>query len=100
MANPSKQTVMIRQFDAGDYYMDLADPKAYIETRERVGRLYTDQGAWSHKAILNVAASGKFSGDRTIAKYAGDIRHVQPCPVPWGRAWYRPVDSTGQCLTG
>lgn len=30
-------------------------------------------GAWAHKAILNVANSGKFSSDRTIAEYAAEI---------------------------
>lgn len=61
--------------------MHLADLKAYIEAQERMGRLYTDQQAWPRKAVLNVAASGKFSSDRTIAEYAADIWHVQPCPV-------------------
>jgi starch phosphorylase len=28
-----------------------------------------------------VAASGKFSSDRTIAEYAADIWNVEPCPV-------------------
>jgi glycogen phosphorylase len=31
---------------------------------------------------LNVAGSGKFSSDRTIAEYAAEIWNVQPCPVP------------------
>ena len=34
------------------------------------------------KALLNVAASGQFSSDRTIAEYAAAIWHAQPCPVP------------------
>jgi starch phosphorylase len=44
--------------------------------------LYADQDQWAHKAILNVASSGKFSSDRTIAEYAAGIWNVQPCPVP------------------
>jgi glycogen phosphorylase len=43
--------------------------------------LYGDQDAWARKAILNVASSGMFSSDRTIAEYARDIWNVRPCPV-------------------
>jgi glycogen phosphorylase len=38
--------------------------------------------AWARKAIWNVAASGKFSSDRTIAEYAAYIWNAQVCPVP------------------
>ncbi|HQY59301.1 MAG: glycogen/starch/alpha-glucan phosphorylase [Nitrospira sp.] len=65
----------------GDYYMHLADLKSYSEAHERLGRLYTDQDRWTNKAILNVAGSGKFSSDRTIAEYAREIWEVTPCPV-------------------
>ena len=43
--------------------------------------LYGDPQAWARKAILNVASSGKFSSDRTIAEYAPQIWNVKPCPV-------------------
>ena len=43
--------------------------------------LYTNQEEWSRKAILNIAASGKFSSDRTIAQYAKEIWQTEPCPV-------------------
>jgi starch phosphorylase len=66
----------------GDYYMHLADLKSYLEADERLRDLYTGPGAWARKAILNVAASGKFSSDRTISEYADAIWKVGPCPVP------------------
>jgi starch phosphorylase len=65
----------------GDYYMHLADLKSYLEADQRLRELYADPDAWAHKSILNVAGSGKFSSDRTIAEYAADIWKVKPCPV-------------------
>ena len=65
----------------GDYYMHLADLTSYCQAQERVGSLYIDPQAWARKAILNVASSGKFSSDRTIAEYASEIWKVESCPV-------------------
>jgi len=65
----------------GDHYLHLADLKSYGEAHARLGELYADQDEWSRKALRNIAASGKFSSDRTIAEYAAEIWHVQPCPV-------------------
>ena len=66
----------------GDHYMHLADLKSYLDADERLCGLYADPNEWARKAILNVAASGKFSSDRTIAQYAEEIWNVKPCPVP------------------
>jgi starch phosphorylase len=66
----------------GDYYMHLADLASYTEAQSRVSVLYTDRAGWGRKAILNVAHSGKFSSDRTIAEYAGSIWGATACPVP------------------
>jgi starch phosphorylase len=62
--------------------MHLADLASYTQAQSRVSALYTDRAAWGRKAILNVARSGKFSSDRTIAEYAGSIWGATPCPVP------------------
>ena len=61
----------------GDYYMHLADLKSYLEADQRLCELYADSDGWARKAILNVAGSGKFSSDRTIAEYAADIWKVE-----------------------
>jgi starch phosphorylase len=65
----------------GDPYMHLADLASYAEAQRRVADLYADRAGWARKAILNVARSGKFSSDRTIAEYAAEIWGVSPCPV-------------------
>ena len=65
----------------GDHYMNLANLTSYVQTQERVGALYADPGTRAHKAILNVASSGQFSSDRTIAAYTSEIWKVKPCPV-------------------
>jgi len=65
----------------GDHYLHLADLKSYLEADQELCSLYTDTPAWSRKAILNVAGSGKFSSDRTIAEYASEIWKVKACSV-------------------
>jgi starch phosphorylase len=74
---PIRETLLER----GDYYMHLADLTSYAQTQQRLGKLYADPEAWTRKAILNVASSGKFSSDRTIAEYASGIWNATPCPV-------------------
>ncbi len=66
----------------GDHYMHLADLKSYLEADRKLTELYADSDAWARKAILNVAGSGKFSSDRTIAQYAAEIWKAKPCPIP------------------
>ncbi len=65
----------------GDYYMHLADLASYAQAQQRLGELYADPDAWARKAIINVACSGKFSSDRTIAEYAAQIWNATPCPL-------------------
>ena len=74
---PLRETLLT----SGDHYMHLADLKAYLEADQRLCALFADQSAWARKAILNVAASGKFSSDRTISEYVADIWNAEPCPV-------------------
>ena len=66
----------------GDHYMHLADLKSYLTADAQLSALYADPDEWARKAILNVAGSGKFSSDRTIAEYAAEIWNVKPCPIP------------------
>jgi len=64
-----------------DFYMHLADLRSYLEADRRLVGLYARPDDWARRAILNIASSGKFSSDRTIAEYATHIWNVEPCPV-------------------
>jgi glycogen phosphorylase len=66
---------------AGDHYMHLADLTSYLEADLRLVQLYADPKEWAQRAVLNVAASGTFSSDRTIGQYAAEIWDAKPCPV-------------------
>jgi len=62
----------------GDHYRHLADLASYAQAHQQLGDLYADQPVWTRKVILNLAASGRFSSDRTIAEYAREIWSTEP----------------------
>jgi len=66
----------------GEPYMHLADLASYLEADRRLTQLWAAPDEWARRAILNVAASGRFSSDRAVAEYAEEIWKVTPCPVP------------------
>ena len=59
--------------NGGDEYFHLADFPSYLKAQRQAGTEYQNAPLWTRKAILNVARTGKFSSDRTIAEYAKDI---------------------------
>lgn len=64
-----------------DPYMLFADFQSYCDCQVKVSHAYRDQHHWTKMTILNVARSGKFSSDRTIAEYCRDIWNVQPVKI-------------------
>ncbi len=64
--------------DGGDPWMVTADFRSYLEAQERVARAYRETETWSRSSVLNTAASGRFSSDRTIAEYNRDIWKLEP----------------------
>jgi starch phosphorylase len=83
--SPTEPDVFAPVVDAllrqGDHYRHLADLRSYCETQARLGDVYTHPEEWTRRVILNIAASGAFSSDRTIAEYARDIWHVTRSPI-------------------
>jgi starch phosphorylase len=57
----------------GDHYMHLADFADYAAEHERAAGDFCNAGAWSARALINVARSSRFSSDRTIREYASEI---------------------------
>ena len=59
-----------------DQYMLLADLPAYAEAEQRMVRAYGDAANWNRMSLINIARSGIFAADRSIADYADTIWHV------------------------
>ena len=63
--------------NADDPWMTAADFRSYVDAQQRVAEAYRNEEHWTRMSILNAAASGRFSSDRTIAEYNRDIWKLQ-----------------------
>jgi glycogen phosphorylase len=72
---------LVERLVAYDPFFVLADFRAYVEAQRCVARAWKNPDEWSRTAILNVAAMGRFSSDRSIRDYARDVWHVSPVEV-------------------
>ncbi|HBG76835.1 MAG TPA: glycogen phosphorylase [Clostridiales bacterium] len=59
-----------------DPYYLLLDFLPYCDARLRANRDYGDPDAFAKKCLLNIAAAGPFTSDRTVRQYAGEIWHI------------------------
>ena len=59
-----------------DEYFLLADYASYVDAQRRAVAYYKDPGAWNRSSLINIARSGIFASDRSIADYADTIWHV------------------------
>ncbi|MGZ5445477.1 MAG: glycogen/starch/alpha-glucan phosphorylase [Thermoanaerobaculia bacterium] len=66
---------------ARDEYVHLADLPDYVTRQKDVDRAYRDRTGWNRMSLLNIARMGKFSSDRTIREYAGDIWGIRPAVI-------------------
>ena len=64
-----------------DLWMTAADFRSYIDAQKRVEEAYRSPHKWAKMSIMNVAHSGKFSTDRTIAEYNRDIWKLARQPI-------------------
>ena len=58
--------------------MTSADFAGFLAAQNDVDALAADSEAWTRKSILNAAASGCFSTDRTMHQYNDDIWRLTP----------------------
>jgi len=56
-----------------DPWLVAADFRAFVDAQEQVATAYRDRERWVRMSIINSAASGKFSTDRTMTEYNSDI---------------------------
>jgi starch phosphorylase len=68
----------------GDPWLTAADFRSYVDAQRKVADAYREQERWIRMSILNTAASGKFSSDRTIQDYNRDIWHLPQVPAHSG----------------
>ncbi|HCT99075.1 MAG TPA: glycogen phosphorylase, partial [Methylococcaceae bacterium] len=64
-----------------DQWKTLADFRSFVDTQRRVEIAYQDKDRWTKMSILNCAASGKFSTDRTISDYNNEIWKLTPVAI-------------------
>lgn len=65
-----------------DQYFLLADYESYAQAQQTIDTLYLDRNRWYQLMANNIAASGRFSSDYTVARYAEEIWHAAiPYPV-------------------
>ena len=64
-----------------DPWMTAADFAGFVEAQRAAADAFRDRERWIRMSILNCAASGRFSSDRTIREYNEAIWKLDPVPV-------------------
>jgi starch phosphorylase len=68
--------------EPADPWMTAADFRSFINVQREADRAWQDTARWTRMSILNSAASGRFSTDRTMRDYNADIWHLDPVDLP------------------
>jgi starch phosphorylase len=58
--------------------MALGDYADYCAAQQKASKLYADKEQWNHMSLMNIANSGIFAADRSIADYANNIWNIKP----------------------
>ena len=65
-----------------DPWMTAADFSSYVAAQRKASETFRDEALWTRMSILNTAAAGKFSSDRTILEYNQEIWKLHSVVVP------------------
>jgi len=68
--------------EPADPWMTAADFRSFVDAQRQADAAWRDTGAWTRMSILNSAASGRFSTDRTMRDYNDDIWRLDPVRLP------------------
>jgi starch phosphorylase len=80
---PGVMDLIVRAIrEPADAWMTAADFRSFVDAQSRVNDTWRDQKAWTRMSILNTAASGQFSTDRTIRDYNDDIWRLDAIDLP------------------
>ncbi len=60
-----------------DPWLVLADFRSYVDAQRQAARAYQDIERWTRMSVLNTAASGRFSTDRTMREYNDEIWRLE-----------------------
>jgi len=72
---------LVRSVTERDDYLVLADYRSYVDCHRRAAAAFLDEDLWTRMSILNVARIGRFSSDRAVREYCGEIWNVEPVNV-------------------
>ena len=64
---------LVQRLTTNDPYFHLADFASYAATQRQAAHTWFHADEWTPMSVANVARSGRFSSDRTIAEYASEI---------------------------
>ncbi len=74
-------SVMASFQQPGDLWMTAADFRGFVDAQARAAAAFLDEPRWTTMSILNCAASGRFSTDRTMREYNEDIWRLEPVTI-------------------
>ncbi len=73
IGDPLALTALWKDLKHKDWFMSLLDLEDYIAAKEKALSDYENREAWAKKMLINIARSGFFSSDRSIAQYNEEI---------------------------